>query len=132
MVLDAVGNPQTILLLGGTSEIGLAICERYLRDAPARIILAALPGQIERPLQVKRLRDDRVCMQAKNLFGAVDAVQRAKPGVVGGDVVGRHAQRHQVFLHLRRLVVVLPAVVAADQDAVYLAGVVQRGRSPNA
>jgi len=44
MVLDAVGNPQTILLLGGTSEIGLAICERYLRDAPARIILAALPG----------------------------------------------------------------------------------------
>ena len=44
MVLDAVGNPQTILLLGGTSEIGLAICERYLRDAPARIVLAALPG----------------------------------------------------------------------------------------
>ena len=32
MVFDAVGNPQTILLLGGTSEIGLAICERYLRD----------------------------------------------------------------------------------------------------
>ena len=43
MVLDAVGSPQTILLLGGTSEIGLAICQRYLRDAPARIILAALP-----------------------------------------------------------------------------------------
>ena len=44
MVLDAVGNPQTILLLGGTSEIGLAICERYLRNAHARIILADLPG----------------------------------------------------------------------------------------
>ncbi len=43
MVLDAVGSPQAILLLGGTSEIGLAICERYLRDAPAKIILAALP-----------------------------------------------------------------------------------------
>jgi decaprenylphospho-beta-D-erythro-pentofuranosid-2-ulose 2-reductase len=37
MVFDGVGNPQTILLLGGTSEIGLAICERYLRDASARI-----------------------------------------------------------------------------------------------
>ena len=36
MVFDAVGNPQTILLLGGTSEIGLAICERYLRNAHAR------------------------------------------------------------------------------------------------
>ena len=43
MVLDAVGNPQTILLLGGTSEIGLAICERYLRNAHARILLADLP-----------------------------------------------------------------------------------------
>ena len=36
--------PQTILLLGGTSEIGLAICERYLRNARARIVLADLPG----------------------------------------------------------------------------------------
>jgi decaprenylphospho-beta-D-erythro-pentofuranosid-2-ulose 2-reductase len=44
MVLDAVGNPQAILLLGGTSEIGLAICERYLRNAHARIVLADLPG----------------------------------------------------------------------------------------
>src|ERR1700735_5475357 len=43
MVLDAVGNPQTLLLLGGTSEIGLAICERYLRNAHARIVLADLP-----------------------------------------------------------------------------------------
>ncbi|WP_343600885.1 decaprenylphospho-beta-D-erythro-pentofuranosid-2-ulose 2-reductase [Mycobacterium sp.] len=43
MVLDAVGNPQTILLLGGTSEIGLAICERYLQNARARIVLACLP-----------------------------------------------------------------------------------------
>ena len=44
MVFDATGNPQTILLLGGTSEIGLAICERYLRNAPARVVLACMPG----------------------------------------------------------------------------------------
>ena len=44
MVLDAVGNPQTILLLGGTSEIGLAICERYLQNAHARVVLADLPN----------------------------------------------------------------------------------------
>ncbi|BBX19737.1 decaprenylphospho-beta-D-erythro-pentofuranosid-2-ulose 2-reductase [Mycolicibacterium duvalii] len=44
MVFDATGNPQTILLLGGTSEIGLAICERYLRDARARVVLACMPG----------------------------------------------------------------------------------------
>lgn len=44
MVFDATGNPQAILLLGGTSEIGLAICERYLRDTHARIVLACMPG----------------------------------------------------------------------------------------
>lgn len=43
MVFDATGNPQSILLLGGTSEIGLAICERYLADAQARVVLACLP-----------------------------------------------------------------------------------------
>ena len=35
-MINAVGNPQTLLLLGGTSEIGLAIVEEYLRKAPAR------------------------------------------------------------------------------------------------
>ena len=56
MVLDAVGNPQTILLLGGTSEIGLAICKRYLRNAHARIVLAAMPddpGRTDAMAQMK-------------------------------------------------------------------------------
>ncbi len=44
MVFDATGNPQAILLLGGTSEIALAIAERYLRNAQARVILADLPN----------------------------------------------------------------------------------------
>ena len=48
MVFDAVGNPQSILLLGGTSEIGLAICARYLKDSPARIVLADLPNHPKR------------------------------------------------------------------------------------
>ncbi|MFF0816214.1 decaprenylphospho-beta-D-erythro-pentofuranosid-2-ulose 2-reductase [Rhodococcus sp. NPDC003318] len=49
-MINAVGNPQTLLLLGGTSEIGLAICEEYLRKSPMRVILAALPGD---PLREK-------------------------------------------------------------------------------
>jgi decaprenylphospho-beta-D-erythro-pentofuranosid-2-ulose 2-reductase len=57
MVFDAVGNPQTILLLGGTSEIGLAICERYLQDAPARIVLAALPDDPGRDDAVAQLKN---------------------------------------------------------------------------
>jgi decaprenylphospho-beta-D-erythro-pentofuranosid-2-ulose 2-reductase len=56
MVLDAVGNPQAILLLGGTSEIGLAICERYLQNAPARIVLAALPDDPGRDNAVAQMK----------------------------------------------------------------------------
>jgi len=56
MVFDGVGNPQGILLLGGTSEIGLAICERYLRDAPARIVLAALPDDPRRDDAVAQMK----------------------------------------------------------------------------
>jgi len=56
MVLDAVGNPQSILLLGGTSEIGLSICQRYLRDASAKIILAALPDDPGRDDAVEQMK----------------------------------------------------------------------------
>jgi decaprenylphospho-beta-D-erythro-pentofuranosid-2-ulose 2-reductase len=56
MVLDAVGNPQTILLLGGTSEIGLAICERYLQNAQARVVLAALPDDPGRDNAVAQMK----------------------------------------------------------------------------
>jgi len=55
-MLDAVGSPQTILLLGGTSEIGLAICERYLRTSPARIVLAAMPGDPGRDDAVAQMK----------------------------------------------------------------------------
>jgi decaprenylphospho-beta-D-erythro-pentofuranosid-2-ulose 2-reductase len=56
MVLDAVGNPQTILLLGGTSEIGLAICARYLQNAHARIVLAAMPDDPGRDDAVAQMK----------------------------------------------------------------------------
>jgi decaprenylphospho-beta-D-erythro-pentofuranosid-2-ulose 2-reductase len=56
MVLDAVGNPQTILLLGGTSEIGLAICGRYLQNAHARILLAAMPDDPGRDDAVAQMK----------------------------------------------------------------------------
>lgn len=40
-MLNAVGKAQNILLLGGTSEIGLAIVDRFLRQGPAHVTLAA-------------------------------------------------------------------------------------------
>jgi decaprenylphospho-beta-D-erythro-pentofuranosid-2-ulose 2-reductase len=81
MVLDAVGNPQTILLLGGTSEIGLAICERYLRNAPARIVLTALPDDPLRDKAVEQMK----AAGAKSVelidFDAVDT--ESHPKVIG-------------------------------------------------
>ncbi|WP_216212982.1 decaprenylphospho-beta-D-erythro-pentofuranosid-2-ulose 2-reductase [Amycolatopsis aidingensis] len=43
-MIDAVGNPQSLLLLGGTSDIALAIAERYLAARPLRVVLAARPS----------------------------------------------------------------------------------------
>src|SRR3981081_2440160 len=89
MVLDAVGNPQTILLLGGTSEIGLAICERYLRNAPARIVLTALPDDPLRDNAVAQLK----AAGAKSVelidFDAIDTERHPKgidAAFAGGDV----------------------------------------------
>ncbi|MDP4960319.1 MAG: decaprenylphospho-beta-D-erythro-pentofuranosid-2-ulose 2-reductase [Mycobacterium sp.] len=89
MVLDAVGNPQRILLLGGTSEIGLAICERYLQDGPASIVLAALPddpGREDAAAQLMRAGAKAVTVVD---FDAIDTA--AHPAVIeecfaGGDV----------------------------------------------
>lgn len=40
-MLDALGTPQNLLLLGGTSQIATALAERYLRRGPLRVVLAA-------------------------------------------------------------------------------------------
>ena len=43
-MLNAVGQAQHILLLGGTSEIGLGIVEEFLSRGPAKVTLAARKG----------------------------------------------------------------------------------------
>jgi decaprenylphospho-beta-D-erythro-pentofuranosid-2-ulose 2-reductase len=44
-VLDAVGRPQSVLVLGGSSDIGLAIVQAYASQVPGlRVVLAARPS----------------------------------------------------------------------------------------
>lgn len=43
-MIDALGNPRSVLLLGGTSDIGLAIVERLSPERPLQVTLAARPG----------------------------------------------------------------------------------------
>jgi decaprenylphospho-beta-D-erythro-pentofuranosid-2-ulose 2-reductase len=89
MVLDAVGNPQTILLLGGTSEIGLAICERYLRTAHARIVLACLPDDPGRDDAVAQMKAAGARSVELIDFDAVDTESHPEAidaAFAGGDV----------------------------------------------
>ncbi|MFX0573228.1 decaprenylphospho-beta-D-erythro-pentofuranosid-2-ulose 2-reductase [Nocardia nepalensis] len=88
-MINAVGNPQTILLLGGTSEIGLAICAEYLRKSPARIILAALPGDPLREDAVAEMKAAGATQVDVIDFDALDT--ESHPKVIdaawdGGDV----------------------------------------------
>jgi decaprenylphospho-beta-D-erythro-pentofuranosid-2-ulose 2-reductase len=78
MVLDAVGNPQAILLLGGTSEIGLALCERYLQNAQARIVLACLPDDPGRDDAVAQMKNAGAKSVELIDFDAVDTNSHPK------------------------------------------------------
>lgn len=88
-MINATGNPDKILLLGGSSEIGLAIVAEYLRQAPASVVLAMKPGDAQAPAAEASLRE----LGAKDVriieFDATDF--DAHPAVIdaaweGGDV----------------------------------------------
>jgi decaprenylphospho-beta-D-erythro-pentofuranosid-2-ulose 2-reductase len=40
-VIDALGSPGSLLLVGGTSDIAVATARRYLQERPLRVVLAA-------------------------------------------------------------------------------------------
>ena len=59
-MIDAVGHPQSLLLLGGTSDIALAIARRYAIGRRLRIVLAArpTPRRTEAAAELTELGDD--------------------------------------------------------------------------
>ncbi|MFC4005069.1 decaprenylphospho-beta-D-erythro-pentofuranosid-2-ulose 2-reductase [Prauserella oleivorans] len=86
-MIDAVGNPQSLLLLGGTSDIALAIAERYLAERPLRIVLAARPSA-RLDDAAKRLRDkgaevSTVDFDAKDTASHPAVIEKA---FAGGDI----------------------------------------------
>ncbi|MFD6893966.1 decaprenylphospho-beta-D-erythro-pentofuranosid-2-ulose 2-reductase [Rhodococcus sp. NPDC060086] len=88
-MINAVGNPQTLLLLGGTSEIGLTIVEEYLRKAPARVILATLPGDPLRDASVAQVTAAGATKVDVVDFDALDTASHPKvidEAWQGGDV----------------------------------------------
>lgn len=70
-MLDAVGRPRSLLVLGGSSEIGVAIAERFAEDSPDLVVtLAARPSRA-RDAAVDRLRT-RGCEVVTLDFDALD------------------------------------------------------------
>ena len=79
-MIDAVGNPQSILLLGGTSEIGLATVEAFASDRPLRVVLAGRPSP--------RLDEAKARLEGSGLRGRDD--RRSTPGVeTHADVIAK-------------------------------------------
>src|SRR5699024_896936 len=54
-LINATGQPQSLLLLGGTSDIALAIAGKYLAVGGLRVVLAARPSE-QRDTAAARLR----------------------------------------------------------------------------
>lgn len=53
-MLNGLGMPQSLLLLGGTSDIALAVAEEYAKSGRPRVVLAARPSE-RRDAAVQRL-----------------------------------------------------------------------------
>ncbi|MFC5996223.1 decaprenylphospho-beta-D-erythro-pentofuranosid-2-ulose 2-reductase [Pseudonocardia hispaniensis] len=86
-MIDAVGNPQSILLLGGTSEIGLAIVEAFAAGRPPRVVLAARPSDrldaARRRLEVAGCAVETLDFDARAVETHADVVRKA---FAGGDI----------------------------------------------
>ena len=75
-----------------------------------------------------RLRDDDERVESENLLRPHDRVERAEARVVADDLRLGNARLHERRLHVGRLVVCFDVVVAAHDEAVHLARLVELRR----
>ncbi|MDP9416313.1 MAG: decaprenylphospho-beta-D-erythro-pentofuranosid-2-ulose 2-reductase [Actinomycetota bacterium] len=83
-MINALGSPQSLLLLGGTSEIGLRVAEALVRDRTRRVLLAgrnpdALRAALERLEKAASARLDVTVLDfdAQDLASHAAVVERA-------------------------------------------------------
>lgn len=103
MVMDALGRAGSVLVLGGTSEIGLATARRLVADGARRVVLAG--------------RDPAALSAAAGSLGGVTTVETAV--VDAGETAGHAAFVADVFDRHGDFDVVLVTVgMLAEQAAV--------------
>jgi decaprenylphospho-beta-D-erythro-pentofuranosid-2-ulose 2-reductase len=80
-VIDALGNPQSVLLLGGTSDIGLATVEAFASGRPLRVVLAGRKSErldaARTRLEARGCAVETVDFDARALDTHAEAVERA-------------------------------------------------------
>lgn len=69
-MIDALGRPQSLFLLGGTSDIAVSTASRYLKGGSLRVVVAARPSET-RDEVVTRLRGEGATVEALD-FDALD------------------------------------------------------------
>ncbi|MFC0316229.1 decaprenylphospho-beta-D-erythro-pentofuranosid-2-ulose 2-reductase [Gordonia phosphorivorans] len=88
-MFNAVGVPQSILVLGGSSEIGLAITAEYLSRGPMRVVLATVPNDPAAEAAVAAMKTAGASSVEQLDFDALDTASH--PAVIdaafaGGDI----------------------------------------------
>ena len=96
-MLNALGEPQSLLLLGGTSDIALAVAEKYAATGGLRVVLAARPGprRDEAAARLAALGHDVEVLD----FDATDTASH--PGVVEQAAKGGDPERARQLESLR-------------------------------
>jgi decaprenylphospho-beta-D-erythro-pentofuranosid-2-ulose 2-reductase len=77
-VIDALGNPQSALLLGGTSEIGLAVVRRLVRGGRMTHVVLAGRDQDRLAAAAAALRQAGVATVETAAFDAAETAAHAK------------------------------------------------------
>ncbi|WP_440713751.1 decaprenylphospho-beta-D-erythro-pentofuranosid-2-ulose 2-reductase [Gordonia sp. FQ] len=88
-MFNAVGVPKSILVLGGSSEIGLAITAEFLSRGPMRVVLATVPNDPAATAAVEQMTAAGASSVEQIDFDALDTASH--PAVIdaafaGGDI----------------------------------------------
>ena len=113
---NAFGDPQTVVLLGGTSEIGLAIVERLATDSTRTIVLACRDPDRAASATAVLARPSRVVDVV-----AFDALEPAAHAPLIRSIVDRHGDLDVVVMAFG----VLGSQEGFDRDPIAAAEAVQ-------
>lgn len=84
-MLNALGQPQTVLLLGGTSDIALATARVWARSGDLHVVLAARPGA-RRDAAVEELTRAGATVEAVDFEAAATGTHPALVDAVARDI----------------------------------------------